>query len=122
MRLEQNAVYAGSRGILCHMLIGIAGDKDNRCRDILLTEADRHIQSIHVGQLVIDHQAIDIVRVNGSQKRHGGAEGADLEAMGFEKKSQRLKHGRIVIENADFVRCDCEFCHLTSRIPENQSQ
>ena len=60
-------VYSDDRGILRHMLRGIACNKNNRCRDILLTELCRHIQAIHVRQFVIDHQAVDIVRTNGSQ-------------------------------------------------------
>jgi hypothetical protein len=73
-----------------------------------------------VGQFVIDYQAIDVVRVNGSQQRHGGAERTNPEPMGFEKKSQRLTHGRVVIENANFVLCRGWVCHLASRIPDNQ--
>ena len=67
MGFEQNIVDTGCRSLLRHMPIGIAGNKDNRRRDILLTEARGHIQSVHVRQFVIYHQAIDIRRINGSQ-------------------------------------------------------
>lgn len=86
MRLEQNRVYTGGGGLLRHILVGIGRNKDNRRRDIALTQTSRHIQPIHVGQFVIDHQAVDFIGFNGSQQRHGGAEGTDLEAMGLEKK------------------------------------
>ena len=103
MGLEQNMIYARSRGLLRHMPVRMSRHENDRNGDIPFTQTLSHVQPIDVRHLVVDHQAIDIVRVNGRQQRQGGTERANLETMGFEKKSQRLKHSRIVVQTADCV-------------------
>jgi len=116
MRLEENIVYASGGGFLRHMLVRIAGNENDRRHDILPAQTNRHIEAVHVRHLVIDHQAINIVRIDARQQCYGSAERAHREAVGFEKKLQRLKHVRIVVENTDFVFWNCRVYHLMPQI------
>lgn len=116
MRLEENIVCARNGGFLHHMLVRIAGNENDRRHDIPPAQTHRHIKAIHIRHLVVDHQAINLVEIGARQQRYGSAERAHRESVCFEKKLQRLKHIRIVVENANSVFLGCKNYHLMPRI------
>lgn len=100
MGLQQDMVYTGRRGLLQNILIEIAREDDWRV-DVPVPQAARKVNTAHGRHLVIDHKTIDFARRNPVQQCRAAPKRPNGEAVCLKEKSQRPKHVRIVINDAD---------------------
>ena len=59
------------------------------------------IDAVHVGHLVVDHEAVDAGRAHGVQQRRAAPERPNVEAVGFKQESQRSEDVGVVVDHVD---------------------
>ena len=99
--LEQHTPHTCSRSPRRDILVGIAGNENNRCSYVALSQTPHQIDAVYLGHLVVDHKAVDAGRTDCVKQRGAAPEGSNFESVRFQKKSQGTENTGVVVDHID---------------------